>query len=98
MTRLKEIYRQLVRRLHPDARTDAKDGVEAIWHEVQEAYVKGDVERLGAAFCVERGDRKRVGCGNFALSVGGGAQGVASLHSGDATQSERGKKGCRLEV
>ena len=52
VSRLKDIYRQLVRRLHPDARTDAKDGVEAIWHEVQEAYAKGDLDRLERLFAL----------------------------------------------
>jgi hypothetical protein len=44
--RLKEIYRILVRRLHPDARKEAKSEALSIWHEVQEAYQRGDVERL----------------------------------------------------
>ncbi len=52
VSRLKDIYRQLVRRLHPDARTDAKDGVGALWHEVQEAYEKGDLERLERLFAL----------------------------------------------
>jgi hypothetical protein len=52
LTRLKDIYRQLVRRLHPDARTDAKEGVGAIWHEVQEAYAKGDLDRLERLFAL----------------------------------------------
>lgn len=42
--RLKELYRQLARRLHPDAR-GAGASVE-LWHEFQEAYACGDVERL----------------------------------------------------
>jgi hypothetical protein len=52
VSRLKDIYRQLVRRLHPDARTDSKDGVGALWHEVQEAYAKGDLERLERLFAL----------------------------------------------
>jgi hypothetical protein len=44
--RLKEIYRILVRRLHPDARKEAKAEALSVWHEVQEAYQHGDVERL----------------------------------------------------
>jgi hypothetical protein len=44
--RLKEIYRQLVRRLHPDTRADGDPEVSALWHEVQEAYLAGRVERL----------------------------------------------------
>jgi hypothetical protein len=52
VSRLKDIYRQLVRRLHPDARTEAKDGVGALWHEVQEAYAKGDLNRLERLFAL----------------------------------------------
>ncbi len=44
--RLKELYRQLVRRLHPDTRTDQDPLVMHLWHEVQEAYAAGDVEGL----------------------------------------------------
>jgi hypothetical protein len=36
-SRLKELYRQLVRRLHPDTKADDDVAVSAIWHEVQEA-------------------------------------------------------------
>lgn len=44
--RIKEIYRLLVRRLHPDTRADSNVEVSALWHEVQEAYGDGNVERL----------------------------------------------------
>lgn len=44
--RLKEIYRILVRRLHPDSRTGAAGAVSALWHEVQTAYEKRDLDRL----------------------------------------------------
>lgn len=44
--RLKELYRQLVRRLHPDARNDAGPETMHLWHEVQDAYVAGDLERM----------------------------------------------------
>ncbi len=44
--RLKELYRQLVRRLHPDTRTKRDADVSALWHEVQDAYNTGNVERL----------------------------------------------------
>ena len=43
--RVKEIYRRLVRRLHPDLRADG-DEVSSLWHEAQEAYAAGDVARL----------------------------------------------------
>jgi hypothetical protein len=44
--RLKELYRRLVRRLHPDLRADGNAAVGALWHEVQEAYAAGDVARM----------------------------------------------------
>lgn len=62
VSRLKDIYRQLVRRLHPDARTDAKDGVGALWHEVQEAYAKGDLEALERLFALSEVTAGEVAC------------------------------------
>ena len=44
--RVKELYRLLVRRLHPDLRADSSAEVSAIWHDVQEAYAAGNVDRL----------------------------------------------------
>jgi hypothetical protein len=44
--RLKELYRMLVRRLHPDMRADSDAKVSALWHEVQSAYQRGDEDRL----------------------------------------------------
>ena len=44
--RVKELYRSLVRRLHPDLRADGRSAVPALWHEVQEAYGASDVPRL----------------------------------------------------
>ncbi len=35
-----------MRRLHPDTRADNNTEVSAIWHDVQEAYATGNVERL----------------------------------------------------
>lgn len=46
-SRLKETYRILVRRRHPDLRADGDAHVSALWHEVQEAYQAGSVERMG---------------------------------------------------
>ena len=45
-SRIKELYRLLVRRLHPDTRAESDAEVSALWHEVQEAYSEGNVERL----------------------------------------------------
>jgi hypothetical protein len=44
--RVKELYRALVRRLHPDLRADGNAVVSALWHEVQEAYAASDVARM----------------------------------------------------
>ena len=44
--RVKELYRLLVRRLHPDLRADGNVAVSALWHEVQEAYAAGDIAHL----------------------------------------------------
>jgi hypothetical protein len=44
--RVKELYRILVRRLHPDLRADANAAASALWHEVQEAYAASDVPRM----------------------------------------------------
>jgi hypothetical protein len=44
--RVKELYRLLVRRLHPDLRADGDVAVSTLWHEVQEAYAMGDIERM----------------------------------------------------
>ena len=44
--RVKQLYRILVRRLHPDLRADASTAVSALWHEVQEAYAASDVPRM----------------------------------------------------
>src|SRR5207247_4056351 len=44
--RVKEIYRRLVRRLHPDLRADGDATVSSLWHEIQEAYASGDVARM----------------------------------------------------
>jgi hypothetical protein len=44
--RVKELYRILVRRLHPDLRDDASAAVSGLWHEVQEAYAASDVAQM----------------------------------------------------
>ena len=44
--RVKELYRLLVRRLHPDLRADGSAAVSAMWHEVQEAYAASDIAHL----------------------------------------------------
>ncbi len=44
--RVRDLYRRLVRRLHPDLRADGSAAVSALWHEVQEAYAASDVARM----------------------------------------------------
>ena len=44
--RVKELYRLLVRRLHPDLRADGNVAASALWHEVQEAYAATDIAHL----------------------------------------------------
>lgn len=44
--RIKEIYRILVRRLHPDLRADNDAEVSEIWHDVQEAYEARNLDRM----------------------------------------------------
>lgn len=44
--RLKELYRALARQLHPDVQEQMTPQKREWWHQVQEAYEQGDVERL----------------------------------------------------
>jgi hypothetical protein len=44
--RLKELYRTLVRKLHPDKAVDFDEKKREWWHEVQSAYERGDAEQL----------------------------------------------------
>jgi len=44
--RLKELYRALARRLHPDVQKDMTSQKQEWWHQAQAAYEKGDVEQL----------------------------------------------------
>jgi hypothetical protein len=44
--RLKELYRALVRRLHPDTRSSSNARHMEWWHQVQVAYESGDIEQL----------------------------------------------------
>src|SRR5436190_5760726 len=57
--RVKELYRLLVRRLHPDLRADGSAAVSALWHEVQEAYAAGDVARLEILLALSDIETKR---------------------------------------
>ena len=59
--RVKELYRTLVRRLHPDLRADASAGVSALWHEVQEAYAASDVARMEILLALSDIESDRMG-------------------------------------
>jgi len=52
-TRIKELYRELVRKLHPDSRKETNERYDEIWYEVQEAYLNKNFERMEmlAALC-----------------------------------------------
>ena len=45
-TRLKELYRAVVRRLHPDSQREMTAQKTEWWHQAQTAYEAGDVEQL----------------------------------------------------
>ena len=49
LARVKELYRMLVRKLHPDLNPDQSPRDRELWHSVQEAYNRRDVEALEAA-------------------------------------------------
>ena len=49
---LKFIYRNLVRILHPDYRKDEDARADELWHEVQNAYQKKDIERLNTLYAL----------------------------------------------
>jgi hypothetical protein len=59
--RVKELYRILVRRLHPDLRADASAAVSALWHEVQEAYAASDVARMEILLALSDIESSRMG-------------------------------------
>ena len=61
--RIKELYRSLVRRLHPDLRADGIAAVSGLWHEVQEAYLANDVARLEILLALSEIESDHVGEG-----------------------------------
>jgi len=66
--RLKEIYRELCRQLHPDTGCEFNERNSALWHEIQDAYNKRDLERLEllrARFELEGGGAKTARCSHL---------------------------------
>ncbi|MGI8819804.1 MAG: hypothetical protein ACR2ID_02860 [Chthoniobacterales bacterium] len=59
--RVKELYRQLVRRLHPDLRADGNAAASALWHEVQEAYAATDIAHLEILLALSDIESERFG-------------------------------------
>jgi hypothetical protein len=56
-SRLKELYRSLVRRLHPDTQREMTAQKSEWWHQAQAAYEAGDLEQLEVIFTLcEIGD------------------------------------------
>ena len=57
-SRLKELYRSLVRRLHPDTQREMTAQKSEWWHQAQAAYEAGDLEQLEVILTLcEIGDR-----------------------------------------
>jgi len=52
---LRDLYRALVKRLHPDLRPELTETERNLWHRVQEAYERGDVEELRALAMIQPG-------------------------------------------
>ena len=59
--RVKELYRALVRRLHPDLRADGNTVVSALWHDVQDAYAASDVARMELLLALSDIESNQVG-------------------------------------
>lgn len=45
-TKLKQLYRQLVKRLHPDVNPEQGDREKLLWRQTQQAYTDGDLDAL----------------------------------------------------
>ncbi len=45
-SRIRNLYRDLARRLHPDSRKETNERYDEIWHEVQTAYRENNLERM----------------------------------------------------
>lgn len=62
--RIKELYRKLVRQLHPDSAQELTERERELWHEVQEAYRARDLERMEAV-----AGRVEIGLGGSAFNL-----------------------------
>ncbi len=83
--KIRDLYRKLCRRLHPDTGHAFNAGTEHLWHQVQEAYEKGDLDRLEA---IQAGVElqldpmgKHVSCSQLAAAAAGLRQGVHSIRA-----------------
>ena len=83
--KIRDLYRKLCRRLHPDTGQAFSAETEQLWHQVQEAYEKGDLDRLEAiqAGIEVRLDPmgKHVSCSQLAAAAAGLRQGVHSIRA-----------------
>lgn len=52
---LRDLYRALVKKLHPDLRPDLTEEERHLWHRIQEAYERGDIEELRALAMIQPG-------------------------------------------
>lgn len=84
--RLKDLYRRLVRLLHPDSTGKDTPRLRELWHELQEAYRTRDLERMEAV--AGRADLGMNGTA-AALSVGLLRRMIRDLH--DALEGMRGQ-------
>jgi hypothetical protein len=57
-SRLKELYRTLVRMLHPDSARELSEHQREIWHQVQAAYEAGDEEQLEVILALQEVEGK----------------------------------------
>lgn len=83
--KIRDLYRKLCRRLHPDTGGTFNAETEALWHQLQDAYEKQDLDRLEAiqAGLEIRLDPmgKHVSCSQLAAVMADLKQGVQSLRA-----------------
>lgn len=57
-SRLKDLYRTLVRMLHPDSARDLSEHQREVWHQVQAAYEAGDEDQLEVILALQEVEGK----------------------------------------